>query len=92
MPPSVFVPIHERSLLLCCRPQRSHRGEEKTCVYSMWDHAPKAVAAGDELCTSYECGSLHPLPQMACIQRSEAFLLSGFVPFEHLPARRSKKE
>lgn len=89
MPPSVLVPIHVCSLLLCCSPERSQRGKEKTCVYSMRDHAPKALAAGDELCISYDCGDLQPLPQLARQQRSNAFLAFGFVPVEFLPARKS---
>ena len=54
----------------------------------MWNHAPKALAAGDEVCISYDHMPLLPIPQMAGMQRGAAFLVRGFVPSEYLPARR----
>ena len=88
--PSVLVPICVRSLLLCCSPERPHQGRLKMCVSSMWNHAPKALAAGDEVCISYDYLPLFPIPQLACIQRLDAFLARGFVPSEYLSARRSE--
>ncbi len=78
-------------MLLCFSPQRARPGKEKMCVSSMWDHAPKTLAAGDELCISYNYGWRHLIPQAALDQCYQAFLTRGFVPFEYLPARRSKK-
>lgn len=91
VPPSVFTLTHVHSVLLCCSPQRARPGKEKMCVSSMWDDAPKALAAGDELCISYNYGWRHPDPQAALDQCYAAFLTRGFVPFEYLPARRSRK-
>ena len=64
VPPSVFVSMHVHSLLLCCSPERSHQAKKKMCVSFMWDHSPKALAAGDELCISYEY-NYDPIPKMA---------------------------
>ncbi|DBA95679.1 TPA: hypothetical protein ACH3X3_013515 [Trebouxia sp. C0006] len=69
-------------------PERVHRGRLEMCVSSMWNHAPKALAAGDEVCISYDHMPLLPIPQMAGMQRGAAFLVRGFVPSEYLPARR----
>lgn len=74
----------------CCYVEHSHRGnrKEKTGAYSIWEHAPKALAAGDELCISYAY-NCDPIPKMARIQKYWAFLRRGFVPFEYLPVCRS---
>ena len=89
--PSVFVPIHVHSMLLCCSPPNVRRGKEKMCVSSVVDRAPKALAAGDELCISYNYGQRHLDPEVAQKQCYQALLTRGFVPDEYLPARRSKK-
>ena len=75
----------------CCYVEHLHRGnrKEKTGAYCIWEHAPKALAAGDELCISYECGELLPLAQLACQQPFNAFLAYGFVLVEFLPACKS---
>ena len=86
--PSIIVPICVCILLLCCSPERVHRGRLEMCVGSMWNHAPKALAAGDEVCISYDHMPLLPIPQMAGMHRGAAFLVCGFVPSEYLPARR----
>ncbi len=92
MQPSVFVPIHVHSMLLCCSPQPLRRDKKKMCVSSVLDRAPKALAAGDELCISYNCGLRHPDPDTAQEQCYQALLTRGFVPDEYLPPRRSKKD
>jgi len=100
LPALLLMVLHGASFGLCIhactqlaamlqpRALASRQGE-KMCVSSMWDHSPKALAAGDELCISYECGELLPLPQLACQQRFNAFLAYGFVLVEFLPACKS---
>ena len=92
VPPSVFVSVDVPRMLLCCSPQPLRRGKKKMCVSSVMDRAPKALAAGDELCISYNYGQRHPDPEAAQEQCYQAFLTRGFVPDEYLSARRSEKD
>lgn len=89
--PGIDLCNHSPHAASAFTPQRARPGKEKMCVSSMWDDAPKALAAGDELCISYNYGWRHPDPQAALDQCYAAFLTRGFVPFEYLPARRSRK-
>ncbi|DBA95690.1 TPA: hypothetical protein ACH3X3_013526 [Trebouxia sp. C0006] len=87
MPGIDLQPFSKRQLCIHPRALASRQGE-KMCVSSMWDHSPKALAAGDELCISYAY-NCDPIPKMARIQKYWAFLRHGFVPFEYLPVCRS---
>ena len=99
LPALLLMVLHGASFGLCIhactqlaamlqpRALASRQGE-KMCVSSMWDHSPKALAAGDELCISYAY-NCDPIPKMARIQKYWAFLRHGFVPFEYLPVCRS---